>query len=174
MSDNTDKHTFSSDSDSETDINLEEYIKNENKNFKKIYQIQHVADDRFKFQYMGMFETMPTVPLGDFKFDDTKHCYLTSNFVSEEDIEKTSFLPMITLMVHKEGRIMNICMGIEFGEEIDLTKENNGSVFIGFIDEENNIGEILKKNLIYPGSTKLIYFLVGELKNDTIRKYMDK
>lgn len=170
----SDNNSSEYDSDSDKDIDLEEYIKNSNGNFKKVYQIQHIEDDRFKFQYMGIFETMPTVPLGDFKFDETKHCYLTSNFVNEDDIQKTTFLPMITLMVHKEGRIMNICMGIEFNEEIDITKENKGSVFIGFIDEENNIGEILKKNLIYPGSTKLIYFLVGELKNDTIKKYMDK
>jgi hypothetical protein len=163
-----------SNSDNDEDINLDDYIKNTNKNLQKVYQIQHTADNRFKLEFMGLFETKPTVSLGDFKLNDNTHCYLSSNFITEEDIKKTNFLPMITLMISKNDKFMNVCMGIEFDNtDINVDEENYGTVFIAFIDENKNIGEILKKKLIYPGSSKLIYFLVGELKNEKIRKYIE-
>ena len=167
--------------DSDSDIFLDDCILNENANLKKTYQIQHITDNKFKFKYMGMFETTPIVPLGDFKLDDEKHCYLNNNFVTQEDIEKTVFLPMITLMIQKESKFMNLCMGIEFDTEINMehiehieNEEFTGSVFIAFLDDDRNIAEILKKKLIFPGSTKLIYFLVGELRMDKIKKLINE
>jgi hypothetical protein len=166
------------DSNSDTDINIETYIKDTNKNLQKVYQIQHLTDKTFKFEFMGLFETKPTVSLGDFKLNEDTHCYLSSNFITEEDINKTNFLPMVTLMISRKDKFMNMCMGIEFDKSSDDTSTINvndthtGSVFIAFIDENKNIGEILKKKLIYPGSSKLIYFLVGELKNEKVRKYI--
>jgi hypothetical protein len=167
--------------DSDTDIFLDDCILNDNPNSKKTYQIQHIEDNKFKFKYMGMFERTPVVPLGDFKFDDNIHCYLNNNFVTEEDIEKTVFLPMITLMMQKESKFMNLCMGIEFDKEIkkeDLENMENteftGTAFLAFLDDQRNIAEILKKKLIFPGSTKLIYILVGELRNDKIKKLINE
>jgi len=164
--------------DSDSDIFLDDYITNDNPNLKKTYQIQHISDNIFKLKYMGMFETTPVVPLGDFKFDDKIHCYLTNNFVTQEDIEKTVFLPMITLMIQKESKFMNLCMGIEFEKEINIEEIENGeftgTVFIAFLDDKRNIAELLKKKLIFPGSTKLIYFLVGELKSDKIKKLINE
>jgi hypothetical protein len=163
----------SSDSDSDSDIDIHEYIKDTDKNLQKVYQIQHIDGTKFKFEFMGLFETKPVVSLGDFKLNENTHCYLSSNFVTEEDIKKTNFLPMITLMISKNDKFMNMCMGIEFDkDDKTIDGENTGSVFIAFIDENKNIGEILKKKLIYPGSKKLIYFLVGELKNEKVRKYI--
>jgi hypothetical protein len=164
--------------DSDSDIFLDDCILNDNANLKKTYQIQHIEDNKFRFKYMGMFERTPIVPLGDFKFDDEKHCYLNNNFVTQEDIEKTVFLPMITLMMQKESKFMDLCMGIEFDKEINIEELENGeftgSVFIAFLDESRNIAEILKKKLIFPGSTKLIYFLVGELRNEKIKKLFNE
>ena len=162
-----------SDFDSDGNINVDDYIEQNNPNLKKVYQIQHIADNRFKFEFMGLFEKTPSVSLGDFKFDENIHCYLTTNFVFEEDITKTEFHPMISLMVQKENKFMNLCLGIEFNNKIKLAEENEGTVFIAFMDEEKNISEIIKKKLIYPGSNKLIYFLVGELKNDKIKTYIN-
>jgi hypothetical protein len=171
-------------SDSDSDIFLDDSILNDNPNLKKTYQIQHISDNKFRFKYMGMFERTPVVPLGDFKFDDNIHCYLNNNFVTEEDMKKTVFLPMITLMMQKESKFMNLCMGIEFDKEIskeDIENiENNdntdftGTVFLAFLDDDRNIAEILKKKLIFPGSTKLIYFIVGELRNDKIKKLISE
>ena len=123
---------------------------------------------------MGLFEETPIVSLGDFKYDenDNIHCYLSNNFVTEDNIKSTQFLPMITLMLQKESKFMNMCMGIEFDGEIKFDEENTGSVFIAFMDESKNIAEIIKKKLIYPGSTKLIYFIVSELRNDKIKKFI--
>ena len=174
-----------SDNDSDSDIFLDDCILNDNPNLKKTYQIQHIEDNRFRFKYMGMFERTPVVPLGDFKFDENIHSYLNNNFVNQEDIKKTVFLPMITMMMQKESKFMNLCMGIEFDKEInneDIENiENNvenveftGTVFLAFLDDDRNIAEILKKKLIFPGSTKLIYFIVGELKNDKIKKLISE
>ena len=87
-----------SDSDSDTDIDLEDYLQN-TQNLKKAYQIQHLSDNKFNFKYMGMFETLPSVPLGDFKMDEDTHCYLSSNFVFEDELTTHKMFPQITLMI---------------------------------------------------------------------------
>jgi hypothetical protein len=161
-----------SDSDSDSDLNLEDYVKN-NQNLKKAYQLQHVSENKFKFKYMGMFETLPSVSLGDFKMDDDTHCYLTSNFVFEEELSTHKMFPQITLMVNKNNNFFKLSMGVEFEQDIKLEEENIGSVFIMFSDEQKGVAEIVKKKLIYPGSNKIIYFLVNELRNDKIKAYIN-
>jgi hypothetical protein len=64
-------------------------------------------------------------------------------------------------------------MGVEFEQDIKLEEENIGSVFILFSDEQKGVAEIVKKKLIYPGSNKIIYFLVNELRNDKIKAYIN-
>ena len=159
---------FSSDDEN---INVDSFVDASN-NKHKVYQIQNVKDNTFKFVFMGLFDTVPNVSLGDFKITDDIHAYLYSNFVTEEDIRENTFLSMITMMIHKDGKLMNVCLGIDFDNPINLEQECIGSCFIAFIDENRNIGEILKKKLPYPGSDKIIYFLVNELKNEKIRDYI--
>ncbi len=161
-----------SDSGSDSDLNLEDYVTN-NQNLKKAYQLQHVSENKFKFKYMGMFENLPSVPLGDFKMDDTAHCYLTSNFVFEEELSTHKMFPQITLMINKNNNFFKLSMGVEFEQDIKIEEENTGSVFILFSDEQKGIAEIVKKKLIYPGSNKIIYFLVNELRNDKIKAYIN-
>jgi hypothetical protein len=81
--------------------------------------------------------------------------------------------PQITLMINKNNNFFKLSMGIEFEEEIKVEEENKGSVFIMFTDEQKGVAEIVKKKLIYPGSTKIIYFLVNELRNDKIKAYIN-
>ena len=161
-----------SDSGSDSDLNLEDYVKN-NQNLKKAYQLQNVSENKFKFKYMGMFETLPSVSLGDFKMDDETHCYLTSNFVFEEELSTHKMFPQITLMINKNNNFFKLSMGVEFEQDIKLEEENIGSVFILFSDEQKGVAEIVKKKLIYPGSNKIIYFLVNELRNDKIKAYIN-
>ena len=157
----------------DSDIDLEDYVSND-LNMKKGYQLQHIKDNLFKFVYMGMFETLPTVPLGDFKADDDAHCYLTSNFVFEDELKTHKMFPQITLMINKNNNFFKLSMGIEFDKEVNIEGENIGSTFIMFSDEQKGVAEIVKKKLIYPGSAKIIYFLVNELRNDKIRTYINE
>lgn len=157
----------------DSDIDLEDYVSND-LNMKKGYQLQHIKDNLFKFVYMGMFETLPNVPLGDFKADDDAHCYLTSNFVFEDELKTHKMFPQITLMINKNNHFYKLSMGIEFDKEVDIEGENSGSTFIMFSDEQKGVAEIVKKKLIYPGSAKIIYFLVNELRNDKIRTYINE
>lgn len=171
---NTDSDLDSDSSlDLSLDINLEDYVKN-NLNLKKAYQIQYLKDNMFKFVYMGMFENLPSVNLGDFKVDDNTHCYLTSNFVFEEEVNTHNMFQQITLRVNKNNSFFKLSVGIEFEKTINLDEENEGKTFIMLIDEQKGVAEIVKKKMIYPGSTKIIYFLVSELKNDKIKTYINE
>jgi hypothetical protein len=160
-------------SDSDSDIDLENYVSN-NLNMKKVYQLQYTIDNKFKFVFMGLFETLPSVPLGDFKADDDAYCYITSNFVFEEELKTHKMIPQITLIINKNNHFFKLSMGIEFENDINIEGENIGSTFIMFTDEQKGVAEIVKKKLIYPGSAKIIYFLVNELKNDKIKTYINE
>lgn len=166
-------NTHSDKIDSDSDIDIEDYVSN-NLNMKKGYQLQHITDNSFKFVYMGMFDTLPCVPLGDFKADDDAHCYLTSNFIFEDELLTHKMFSQITLLVNKNNHFFKLSMGIDFDKEIDIDGENSGSAFIMFSDEQRGVAEIVKKKLIYPGSAKIIYFLVNELRNDKIRTYINE
>ena len=79
---------------------------------------------------------------------------------------------MISINIVKDGKLMQLCMGIDFDKEIDLNGINTGTAFIAFIDDNRDIQEIIKKKLIYPGSSKIVIFLLTELKNDKIKTYI--
>jgi len=159
-----------SDSDSSQDIDLENYVKKDN--LKRVYQIQHVpnSDNLFNFTFMGLFETLPIVNLGDFNIDG-KYYFLTSHFIFEEDLDN-NMIDIITLNITNNGKLSKLVTGIEFKDDIDLENPNNGLVYIRYIDDDRN--EIIKKNLTFPGSTKILYFLVSELKNDKIQSYINE
>ena len=164
-----------SDSDESNDIELEKHINKDN-NYKKVYQLQHDKDELFKFRYMGLFEKLPVVNLGDFNIEGI-HYFLTSHFVFLDDInvsENNDMIDMITLNINKNGKLSYLSVGIEFNDKIDIENLNQGSVYLRYVSPEKNINEIVKKNLFFPGSTKIIYFLVRELKNDKIQSYINE
>ena len=160
-----------SDSDSSQDIDLESYVKKDN--LKRVYQLQHVqnSDNLFKFSFMGLFESLPVVNLGDFNIEG-KYYFLTSHFIFEEDLINNNMIDMITVNINNNGKLSKLVTGIEFNNDIDLENPNPGSVYLRYIDD--NRDEIIKKNLTFPGSTKILYFLVRELKNDKIQSYINE
>ena len=160
-----------SDSDSSQDIDLESYVKKDN--LKRVYQLQHVqnSDNLFKFSFMGLFESLPVVNLGDFNIEG-KYYFLTSHFIFEEDLINNNMIDMITVNINNNGKLSKLVTGIEFNNDIDLENPNPGSVYLRYIDD--NRDEIIKKNLIFPGSTKILYFLVRELNNDKIQSYINE
>ena len=160
-----------SDSDSSQDIDLESYVKKDN--LKRVYQLQHVqnSDNLFKFSFMGLFESLPVVNLGDFNIEG-KYYFLTSHFVFEQDLNNNNMIDMLALNINNNGKLSKLVTGIEFNDSIDLDNPNQGAVYLRYIDDNRN--EIIKKNLTFPGSTKILYFLVRELKNDKIQSYINE
>jgi hypothetical protein len=161
-----------SDSDESNDIDLEEKI-TQNNRLKKVYQLQHDNDDLFKFKFMGLFENLPIVNLGDFNIEGV-HYYLTSHFSFLENIDNNNMFDMINLNINKNGKLSYLTVGIEFTNKIDIDNLNRGMAYLRYVDNEKNINEVVKKNLIFPGSTKILYFLVRELKNDKIQSYINE
>ena len=172
-----------SDSDSSQDIDLEDKV-TKNNNLRKVYQLQHDKDDLFKFKFMGLFENLPEVNLGNFNIDNM-NCYLASHFVFADDINNinNTLLPdvnegntsfdILSLNLNKNGRLSQLKVGIEFTDNIDINNLNTGKTYIRYIDTDKNINEIIKKNLTYPGSNKILYYLVAELNNDKIHTYIN-
>jgi hypothetical protein len=163
---------LNSDSDSDSDIDITSYIDLNEHTKQKVYQIQHQTDNIYKFKFMGFFDILPSVELGNFAYDTDTHCYLTSNFVFEADLKEVLLHNMITINIIKKGILLQLIMGIEFDKDINLEGDNIGSVFIAYINEEKSQREILKKNLIYPGSSKIVFFILSELRNEKIKAYI--
>ena len=161
-----------SNSDSDTDIDITSYVDAHEHSKQKVYQIQHQSNNIYRFKFMGFFDILPSVELGNFAYDTETHCMLTSNFVFETDLKEVLLHNMITLNIIKNGLLMQIVMGIEFDSDIDLEGDNVGSVFIAYINENKSQRELLKKKLIYPGSTKLVFFVLSELRNEKIQTYI--
>lgn len=162
-----------SDSDSSQDIDLEDRV-TKNNNLRKVYQLQHDKDDLFKFKFMGLFENLPEVNLGNFNIDNM-NCYLASHFIFADDINNrnNNLFDILSLNLNKNGRLSKLKVGIEFTDNIDINNLNTGKTYIRYIDTDKNINEIIKKNLTYPGSNKILYYLVAELNNDKIHTYIN-
>jgi hypothetical protein len=158
--------------DSDSDIDITSYVDAHEHMKQKVYQIQHQTDNVYKFKFMGFFDILPSVELGNFAYDTETHCYLTSNFIFECDLKEVLLHNMITVNILKNGNLSQLVMGIEFDSAINLDGDNIGSVFIAYINEEKEQREILKKKLIYPGSTKLVFFVLSELRNEKIKTYI--
>jgi hypothetical protein len=45
--------------------------------------------------------------------------------------------------------------------------------YIELVDKEKGYREVIKKGLIFPGSTKIVYFLIRELSNEKISSYIN-
>ena len=158
--------------DSDSDIDITSYVDAQEHLKQKVYQIQHQLDNIYKFKFMGFFDILPSVELGNFAYDTETHCYITSNFIFESDLKEVLLHNMITVNILKNGNLSQLVMGIEFDSAINLDGDNIGSVFIAYINEEKEQREILKKKLIYPGSTKLVFFVLSELRNEKIKTYI--
>jgi hypothetical protein len=158
--------------DSDSDIDITSYVDAQEHLKQKVYQIQHQTDNIYRFKFMGFFDILPSVELGNFAYDTETHCYITSNFIFESDLKEVLLHNMITVNILKNGNLSQLVMGIEFDSAIILDGDNIGSVFIAYINEEKDQREILKKKLIYPGSTKLVFFVLSELRNEKIKTYI--
>jgi len=169
---------MNSDSDSDEDIFLDTVNtvdKSINDKETKIpgdnyYQLQHKSDDIFTFKYMGSYENEPVVSLGNFN-SEGKSFYLESNFVNT----KTNGLyPMMSIYINDSGRLIKVTTGIELIlDKIEVDKEYRGKSYIELIDDEKGYREVIKKGLIFPGSTKIVYFLIKELSNEKIVDYIN-
>ena len=166
---------MNSDSDSGDDINLEDLETNRLVDLEtnKYYQIQHKSDDRFVFKYMGTYHDEPRISLGNFNADG-KAFYLESNFVSEVNLETNKY-PVMSVYVNDNGRLIKVQTGIEITDDVkmDSELEYKGTSYIELIDEEKNYREVIKRDLIFPGSTKIVYFLIRELSNEKIIGYIN-
>ncbi len=177
-------HTKNSTNSNESDSNDSEsdsYDGIENvlsQNVKKVYQPQcsDSPNNLFKFRYMGMFESMPIVPLGNFSFDeDTKNCTISSEFIDKNNLYTNDIVNMIKLTVINKDKITEVYLGINF-ETIDFktetdidieTKEFKGNLVIYYKNQQDEI-VYLKKNLNYPGNNKIIPHILQELNNEKL------
>ena len=155
-------------SDSEDFDSTDEYITDET---KKIYQAQHITEDKYKLNLVGLFKSVPSVEI--YKFDhDGYSCYITSHFFEMNDTHKngTCLFDMLVMDVIKSNGVtfkLRLCVEIENpNENID----NKGNLMIWF---QNNVKEVpLKTNLSHPGNEKLPYYLIAELKNEKINQLL--
>ena len=143
------------------------------------YQIQHKSDDIFTFKSMGCFDHEPSVSLGNFN-SEGKSFYLESNFIRKDNGEiietNKNLYPIMSVYINDNGRMIKITTGIELkvnSTDIEVDKEYTGLAYIELVDQEKNYREIIKKGLIFPGSTKIVYFLIKELSNEKIVSYIN-
>ena len=145
----------------------------------KFYQLQHKADDKFIFKFTGYYDHEPVVNLGNFN-SEGKSFYLESNFVKDgvnetnetNKTNETNLYPMMSIYIYDNGRLIKVVTGIELNiDSIEVDKEYAGTSYIELVDGDHR--EIIKKGLIFPGSTKIVYFLIRELSNEKIADYIN-
>jgi hypothetical protein len=165
--------TESNASDSDSYDGIENVL---SENVKKVYQLQcsDSPNNLFKFRYMGMFESMPTVALGNFSFDDdTKNCTISSEFVDKNELDANNTVNMIKLTVINKDKITEVYLGTDFETtdfktETDIeNKEFRGNLVIYYKNQQNE-KIYLKKNLNYPGNNKIIPHILQELNNEKL------
>ena len=165
MSENNNDVITDSDSDFET---TDDYITSDK---KKVYQAQYLSDDKYKLNLVGLFNTIPSIEI--YKFDhDGYLCYITSNFFEINDTHKTGtcLFDMITMDVIKNNGVtfkLRLCVEIENPDE---KKENKGNLMIWFQSDTKEVP--LKTNLSHPGTGKVPYYLIAELKNEKISELL--
>ena len=181
---------MNSDSDSGDDINLVNLGTNQQVNLgtnqqvnlgtNRYYQIQHKSDDKFVFKYMGTYHDEPLISLGNFNADG-KAFYLESNLIcklegNQQVNLETNLYPVMSVYVNDNGRLIKVQTGIEIKDKVSIDNadiEYTGTSYIELIDEERNYREVIKRDLIFPGSTKIVYFLIRELSNEKIIGYIN-
>lgn len=172
---------MNSDSDPDDDIFLDDKSNDVNGeingeiNREKFYQLQHKADEIFTFKFMGYYNDEPVITLGNFN-SEGKSFYLESNFIKDEiinkTINKTNLYPIMSVYVYDNGKLIKVVTGIELNiDSIEVDKEYTGKAYIELVDGDYR--EIIKRGLIFPGSTKIVYFLIRELSNENIADYIN-
>jgi hypothetical protein len=168
---------ISSDSSSCDDMNVEDFLINNN-NFKRLYQIQHVKDNTYKFVYMGLYEKHPSVELFKFDYPNSKCIhFVNSKFVFEDDLQDNNLFDLMSLDSIVNGKLYSLIVGVTPNDENHNLREKieNNLEFDGFINiylhnHDDTSITMLKKDLTYPGNDKLIYYLIAELKTDKIKQ----
>lgn len=170
------------DSDSDDDIFLDGETNGVNGE-TNFYQLQHKSDNIFTFKSMGCFDHEPVVSLGNFN-SEGKSFYLESNFIKKVNVETNgvnvdtnkNLYPIMSVYINDNGKMIKITTGIELNvksSDIEENIEYTGLAYIELNDQEMNYREIIKKGLIFPGSTKIVYFLIKELSNEKIVSYIN-
>lgn len=158
-------NNLNSDSDSDDNMNVTEELLTTNTNMKKIYQIQHVKDNLYRFKWVGIFDSIPTVEIDNFKTEKYT-CYITNNFIA--DITNNAIYDLIDFKIIKNnGSIITVYLSVGF-KEINLDGENEGTLMI-LMKEGDSERVALKSNLKYPGNDKLICYVIREFGSEKIQ-----
>jgi hypothetical protein len=139
----------------------------------KVYQVQFVKDEYYKFTQVGFFKEIPSVELTKFDHEDY-YCNISSNFttIDESNKEGVCLYDMITMnILKKDGKMFKLILAIEI-ENPKIDTENKGNLMIWF--EYKNKRIPIKTGLSHPGNEKLPYYIINELKNDKINKLLEE
>ena len=82
----------------------------------------------------------------------------------------------MSVYINNNGRLIRVITGIELKVnpvDIENDKDYRGLAYIELVDKEKGYREVIKKGLIFPGSTKIVYFLIRELSNEKISSYIN-
>jgi hypothetical protein len=165
MSHSLPQSNSNSDMDSDDDMNITEEMVKTNPNVKKIYQIQHVKDNQYRFKWVGVSDSIPTVPIDNFSTDKYT-CYITNNFTS--DITNNALYDLIDFnIVKNNGDMITINLSVRFGE-INIDGDNEGILML-LMKEGNKDRSVLKANLKFPGNDKLICYVIREFGSEKIQ-----
>lgn len=158
-----------SDDDYDDYENTEEYLKEK----KKIYQVQFIKDDLYQLKWVGLFDSIPSVPIHNFDKEDYA-CYISSNFTDFENFhtEGVCLFDLLTLdIIKKDGEHYKLILSVEI-TDVKLEEENKGNLMIWF--EKSGKRVPLKTNLVHPGNEKVQYYLIAEIKNEKIHDLLNK
>ena len=136
--------------------------------YHRLYQVQFVSDEYYKFSLLGYFKEPFTIELTRFEHDNT-FCVINTNLsiIDPDDLSKDgSYLyDLITMDVIKDDKMFKIILCVEM-ENPKIDKENKGNLMIWV--EYNNKRTPIKTNLSHPGNDKIPYYLITELLNEKI------
>lgn len=154
-------------SDSESDSDYED-VNNITKDRVKVYQVQFVKDEFYKFSCVGYFKIGELVSIEIANFQNEEyHCVITSNFVHSIPTDGTCLFDLITMNVIKsDGKYVKIYLSVEIDKPVIESENNKGNLMIWV--EYSGRRMALKTSLTHPGNDRLPYYLIAELKNKRI------
>jgi len=136
----------------------------------KLYQVQFVSDDNYKFSLLGYFKEEFSIELTRFEHSDL-FCVIRSNMSIIDDEPKSGkhLYDIITMdVLKKDGKQYKLILSVEI-DNPQLNKENNKGNLMIWIEYEGYRTPI-KTNLTHPGNEKIPYYIINELKNDKINE----
>ena len=164
-----DKDNSSTDlSDSDDDY---EDVNNLAEDRVKVYQLQHVKEETYKFSLVGIFKREQSISIEITKFEqDEFYCVITSNFTRDVPTHGFCLFDLITMdVLRKDGTRFKIFLSVEI-EDPNIEGENKGNlmIWVEYLDRRFP----LKTALTYPGHDRLVFYLIAELKNKTIDEFL--